>query len=91
MKYMIPLLIVIITGNFFCRKNPTCKTVTITQSGTLCSNWGVKIGANTYPSGNIPDNFKEEGKIACVEYELYEDKRLCVCCGGTWANIKSIK
>lgn len=74
-----------------CKKKNTCKiTATITKTGTPCSQWGIQAG-KTYPSGNIPDEFKQEGLQVCVEYDLYEDMRMCACCGGTWANIKSIK
>lgn len=72
------------------KKTDTCKiTATITKTGTPCSQWGIQIG-NIYPSRNIPNEFKQEGLQVCVEYELYEDMALCPCCGGTWANIKSI-
>jgi hypothetical protein len=73
-----------------CNKKNSCTvTATITQSGLPCSQWGIKIG-QTYPSLNIPTEFQHEGLMVCIDYNLYEDMRACVCCGGTWANIKSI-
>lgn len=90
MKYLFIALIAFVLGSNACSKKNDCKTATITQSGLPCSNWGIQVG-NTYPSANIPVEFKHEGLQVCVEYELYEDMRACACCGGTWANIKSIK
>lgn len=68
-----------------------CNIATITQGGTPCSVWGVKLGTQTYPVDSIPDNFKREGVLVCINYELYSDTRMCACCGGTWARIKSIQ
>jgi len=90
MKYLFIVLVLISFTNTNCSKKENCLTATITQSGTPCSAWGIKVG-NVYPSTNIPDEFKQEGLQVCVEYELYDDMRLCACCGGKWANIKSIK
>ncbi len=72
-----------------CRKKTDCNTAIITKSGTPCSSWGINVGS-TYPSYNIPDQFKQEGLLVCVEYNLYEDYTMCPCCGGTRANITSI-
>jgi len=76
-----------------CRKNDnsSCSVVIITQNGTPCSTWGIIINGTTYPSLNIPGEFQNEGESVCANYELYDDMRLCVCCGGKWANIKSMK
>ena len=90
MKYLFIVLILVSITQTRCNKKENCLiSATITQSGTPCSNWGIKVG-NTYTSANIPDRFKQEGLQVCVDYELYEDMRLCACCGGTWANIKSM-
>ena len=72
-------------------ENNDCEAVIITQFGIPCSGWGIKVNNDTYPSANIPTEFQQEGIRVCANYELYEDTRLCACCGGTWANIKSIK
>ena len=90
MKYLFLLFICLAFTGVSCKKNVTCITATITQIGTPCSQWGIKIN-QIYPSSNIPLEFQQEGLMVCVEYELYEDMRVCACCGGTWANIKSIK
>lgn len=93
MKKILLISILLFSGISFsaCKKKNACKeTVTITKTGTPCSQWAIQA-AKTYPSANIPDEFKQEGVQVCVEYELYEDMRLCACCGGTWAKIKSIQ
>lgn len=73
-----------------CHRNK-CNIATVTQSGTPCSSWGIKLGTQTYPVDSIPDSFKREGVLVCINYELYPDTRMCPCCGGTWARIKSIR
>jgi hypothetical protein len=83
----------ILSGFLFltaCHKNK-CNSATITQTGTPCSVWGIKVGTDIYLVDSIPDNFKREGVIVCLDYELYSDMRMCPCCGGTWARIKSIR
>jgi hypothetical protein len=73
------------------KDNDDCVAVTITQSGTPCGAWGIKVASDVYPSNNIPSQYQQEGVAVCVVYELYQDPRVCACCGGTWADIKSIK
>jgi hypothetical protein len=76
-----------VSAFFSCDKKNSCNiTATITQKGTTCSSWGIQVG-NTYPSYNIPNEFRHEGLQVCVEYELYEDYTMCACCGGTRARI----
>jgi hypothetical protein len=72
-------------------KTRDCTVVTITSSAPGCEGWGIVINGTKYPSGNIPSEFQKDGMIGCANYELYEDLRMCACCGGTWANIKSLK
>ena len=74
-------------------RTTTCETATITQQGLGCDLWGINVGGRVYPAFNIPDQFKVEGKIVCVSYELVEDSRDCPapCCGGIWASITSIE
>ncbi len=74
-----------------CNKNNSCGvTAVVTQSGTPCAVWGIKVDTVVYPSRNIPVTYRQEGLVVCVKYELYEDMALCACCGGTWADIKSM-
>ena len=94
MKYLLILFGILSLGNLCCTKDENkhdCTIVTVTQSGIPCSQWGIKLNGTTYPSSNIPDEFRREGITVCAGYVLYEDMRLCACCGGTWADIKSIK
>jgi hypothetical protein len=84
----------IMMGYVSCQKKGdknNCKGVYVVQHGTPCSLWGITIDGNFYPSANIPDEFKVDSMHVCASYELYDDMRLCVCCGGTWANIKSME
>jgi len=78
---------------FISARNESCEIVVITQQGLGCDLWGIKVDGRIYPAFNLPDQYKKEGTTACVEYVLYEDMRNCPapCCGGIWANIKSIQ
>jgi hypothetical protein len=94
MKHFAIITLLLLAVSSSCnKKNDTddCTGVIITQTGTACSSWGIKVNGVTYPSSNIPAEFQREGASACASYNLYEDMRLCACCGGTWANIKSMK
>jgi len=90
MKYFFfwALLTVIIHSS--CRKND-CNSTTVVKIAGACSTWGIQVRSIVYPADSIPDNFKQDGKSFCIQYSLYEDRRLCVCCGGTRALILSIK
>src|SRR5689334_21519243 len=100
MKYLSILLTVFLLQFAACTKNNNsdsngtdgpCKMVTITSSATGCNDWGIVVNGVKYPSANIPDEFKQDGIAVCATYTLYEDMRACACCGGTWADIKSMK
>lgn len=73
-----------------CQKEK-CHLATITQLDTPCSSWGIKRGVLIYAVDSIPDTYKIEGSVVCVDYELYKDQRACPCCGGTRARLKSIR
>jgi hypothetical protein len=90
MKYFYIILVCLALGTAACNKSKTCNTVTITQSGTPCGIWGIKINSGTYPSNNIPAIYQQEGLVVCSNYELYDDMRACACCGGSWAKINSM-
>ena len=86
------ILIVCVALQIACNKDgEDCKTVTITNSAPGCGGWGIVVNGTKYPSGNIPAQFQQDGLSVCTVYELYQDPRLCACCGGTWADIKSMK
>lgn len=91
MKYLFILLTSIALGNIACRKNTSCVQAEIQTYD--CSQFAIKVENTIYPSSNIPSEFQQTGLHVCITYELYEDMRACPspCCGGTWANIKSIK
>jgi len=92
MKYPFILFAIVVLQNISCIKNnEDCTTTTITNSAPGCSAWGIVVNGTKYPSLNIPLEFQHDGIQVCAEYELYEDRRMCPCCGGTWANIKSMK
>ena len=95
MKYFFIVLILLSLQDAACNKNResqgNCSMVTITSRLPACTGWNIVVNGNIYPSANIPVEIQKDGKTACVQYELYNDPRLCGCCGGTWANIKSIK
>jgi len=96
MRYLFIILTCLVFQNLACSKNNNdlnndCTAVTITQAGLPCSEWGIQVNSITYPSANIPSEFQQEGMAVCASYELYDDVRVCACCGGTWANIKSMK
>jgi hypothetical protein len=89
MKLFITISLVLLIA-LSCQKNK-CNLVTVTQNDTPCAIWGIKVGTMVYPADSIPDNFKHEGLVVCADYELYGDPRACICCGGTWAKIESIR
>ena len=75
-----------------CKKQKVgCTIVDITNSAPGCGGWGIVTGGVKYPSGNIPDQFKQDGMTVCADFTLYADPRMCACCGGTWAEIKSMQ
>jgi hypothetical protein len=90
MKACFLIIIALVAATTGCTKN-RCKAATVTQTGTPCSVWGIKINNNTYPADSIPSYFKTEGAVFCVDYELYQDMRVCACCGGTWVKIISMR
>jgi hypothetical protein len=92
MKYFFIVLTCLALENIACQKNKeNCSMVTITNSAPGCGGWGIVVNGTKYPSGNIPTEFQQDGLSVCANYQLYQDMRLCFCCGGTWADIKSMK
>ena len=74
-----------------CQKEKDCEVATITNNANGCGNWGIEVNKKTYPSQNIPDRFKQDGLKVCTVYDLYNDLRVCICCGGQWADIQTIE
>lgn len=65
----------------------------ITKTVLACfdTSWAIKLDKGIYPADSIPATFQQEGLKVCIQYSLYEDLRMCACCGGTHARIISIK
>jgi hypothetical protein len=92
MKYLSVIFFLFVFVNIGCKKSDdNCSVVTITNSAPGCGGWGIVVNGIKYPSANIPSTFQKAGIFVCTEYELYQDIRMCACCGGTWANIKTMK
>src|SRR5438105_8367335 len=96
MKYLFIFIVCLSLGDIACKKNSNknnddCTGVTITNSAPGCGGWGIIVSGTKYPSNNIPSQFQQDGISVCASYELYQDPRMCACCGGTWADIKSMK
>lgn len=88
--FLILLILVAMMITAGCNKNSCDQPVTITQQGTPCGQWAIKKNGNVYPADSIPAIFRVEGILVCAKYELYEDLRMCACCGGTWAKVLSM-
>lgn len=76
---------------FSCQKEKDCEVVTITSSAPGCDGWGIIVNNKKYPSKNIPDQFRQDGLTVCAVYGFYDDPRMCICCGGKWADIKTME
>ena len=94
-KYMFILLICVGLQNVACNPKDNFTIVTITNdapgSTLYCKDWGIIVNGTKYPSYNIPVEFQHDGLTVYAKYELFEDMRMCPCCGGTYADIKSMK
>ena len=75
---------------FACRKSKDCNVILITDSAPGCGGWGIEVNGKKYPSRNVPDDFQQNGLKVCATYSIYDDLALCPCCGGKWAEIKTI-
>ena len=72
-----------------CRKNTNvdCKNATVTFKATNCKHGGVIINDTTYPTDDLPDQYAIDGKNICIEYSIYDDPGMCMCCGGTYVHV----
>ena len=62
MKPAIFLLILVLLAGCKHDRDETCSgAVTITGSAPGCGGWGIVVDGVKYPSGNIPDSFKQDG------------------------------
>lgn len=93
MKLIIALGVVFVAC-LSCMKNNSCANAEIIKTHGICffdTTWGIKLGKNIYVADSIPTEFQQPGLQVCVQYHLYEDMRMCPCCGGTHAQVISIK
>jgi hypothetical protein len=94
LKILFIILACMVINSTACKKNnnkTNCTTVTITNTAPGCGGWGIIVNGTKYPSRNIPLQYQQNNLVVCADYELYDDKALCGCCGGTWADIKSMQ
>ena len=85
------LVFLLFTGLYSCKKNTSnCTNATVTLKATNCKHVGVIIGKTTYPTDNLPNMYAIEGKNICIEYSLYDDPKMCMCCGGTYVHIINV-
>ena len=91
MKSLFLGILIMLASGSGCKKNTTsCTVVTITNSAPGCGGWGIVVNGVKYPSRNIPAVYQQPGIFVCASYEIYDDLALCACCGGKWADIKSM-
>ena len=92
MKILFSLLLGFVILSTACKKNSdNCTVVIITNSAPGCGGWGIVVNGVKYPSRNIPPIYQQPGIFVCADFVLYDDAALCVCCGGTWADIKTMR
>ncbi len=72
---------------FSCKKNEKCTDATVTLHVGSCKGVGVIIKKITYPTNDLPGIYAIDEKNICIEYSLYYDPKMCMCCGGTYAHI----
>ena len=48
-------------------------------------------GGATLPPDDLPSTFQQPGLKVCLAYTVYEDLRMCPCCGGTRLKIQRIQ
>lgn len=92
MKFLSTLICIsfLLTG---CKKSGTCQSAEITKMfpGTPCEKWAIKVQDTIYSAPNLPVEYEQNGLMVCVTYTLYNDPKMCACCGGITADITSIQ
>ncbi|MCI1188066.1 hypothetical protein MON38_11600 [Hymenobacter sp. DH14] len=80
------------------QKEATCGAgfakATVLHGRNLCDQNGYVIQLDAgaaYPPDSLPANLQQSGLRICLTYTLYEDPRMCACCGGTRLKIGQIQ
>jgi hypothetical protein len=88
---LLVFMLILAAAPLSCKKSGNCpEVVTVVKYSVACGSWGIVKGSTTYPVDTIPAHFQKEGMQVCISYEVYEDRRTCACCGGTWVRIDAI-
>ena len=69
-------------------------SATVVHGRNMCDQNGYVIrlaDGTTYPPDALPADFQQVGLKVCLSYSVYEDPRLCACCGGTRLRIQQIQ
>jgi hypothetical protein len=99
-RRLIILSVMLLAGLTACRKTtPTpcaagLASATVVHGRNLCDQNGYVIrldGGATYPPDALPADFQQDGLKVCLSYSVYEDLRLCACCGGPRMQIQQIQ
>ncbi|SRR6266542_1769628 len=94
MKHVIFLTLFYLLFSFLsCKKSNECVSAEITKKVINCFDtvWAVKLDKEIYAADSIPVAYQQERLKVCIVYTLYYDPHMCPCCGGTYADIISIK
>ena len=73
--------------------NPGYQSGTVVHGRNQCDPNGYVIqlnGGPVYPPDDLPTSFQQAGLNVCLTYTVYEDLRMCACCGGTRIKIQDI-
>ncbi|GAC1375261.1 MAG: hypothetical protein NVSMB30_19110 [Hymenobacter sp.] len=75
-----------------CSGNATRATVIGGHNGCNANGFLLQLEDGTaLPPDDLPGSFQQSGLKVCLTYTVYEDLRMCPCCGGTRLKIQSIQ
>ena len=69
-------------------------SATVIHGRNMCdaNGWVLQMdGGNTYPPDALPPAFEQVGMRVCAVYTVYDDPRMCPCCGGKRLRIQYIQ
>jgi len=85
MKLRILIILLVFAG---CKKVIHCDNATIFKSSRCGVEWEAEFQGERYPVSNLPADLQiDKLKIHIEDYHIYEDMRMCPCCGGTWLSV----